>query len=274
MVSDLEDMDKNNFLKVKKSEREKEELLDESFKRVELSRKKKKFLIKEKKEIKKFFPVFGVIFIVIAIVALLIINYLPWMYIKYNNSDYQEFEGFFYRDFKTKFEQKEILDLLGSNCNNCSSSSHNYIGLSTEDFIYSPQYCFYGFIALILLGLISIIFAIIDKFRNFSIKSYVLFYFISGIIEVIIGVYILSICVKFLGANFLLFYNKSLIEGIGLYNAKLLILAPILLIVFAFILIKGAMIAVELNFKELNKRNISDKTSGFVSAYKYGSNIG
>lgn len=274
MVSDLEDMDKNNFLKVKKSEREKEELLDESFKRVELSRKKKKFLIKEKKEIKKFFPVFGVIFIVIAIVALLIINYLPWMYIKYNNSDYQEFEGFFYRDFKTKFEQKEILDLLGSNCNNCSSYSHNYIGLSTEDFIYSPQYCFYGFIALILLGLISIIFAIIDKFRNFSIKSYVLFYFISAIIEVIIGVYILSICVKFLGANFLLFYNKSLIEGIGLYNAKLLILAPILLIVFAFILIKGAMIAVELNFKELNKRNISDKTSGFVSAYKYGSNIG
>ena len=274
MVSDLEDIDKNNFLKVKKSEREKEELLDESFKRVELSRKKKKFLIKEKKEIKKFFPVFGVIFIVIAIVALLIINYLPWMYIKYNNSDYQEFEGFFYKDFKTKFEQKEILDLLGSNCNNCSSYSHNYIGLSTEDFIYSPQYCFYGFIALILLGLISIIFAIIDKLRNFSIKSYVLFYFISGIIEVIIGVYILSICVKFLGANFLLFYNKSLIEGIGLYNAKLLILAPILLIVFAFILVKGAMIAVELNFKELEKRNISDKTSGFVSAYKYGSNIG
>lgn len=274
MVFDLEDIDKNNFLKIKKSEKEKEELLDESFKRVELSKKKKKFLIKEKKEIKKFFPVFGVIFIVIAIVALLIINYLPWMYIKYNNSDYQEFEGFFYRDFKTKFEQKEILDLFGSNCNNCSSYSHNYIGLSTEDFIYSPQYCFYGFIALILLGLISIIFAIIDKFRNFSIKSYVLFYFISGIIEVIIGVYILSICVKFLGANFLLFYNKSLIEGIGLYNAKLLILAPILLIVFAFILIKGAMIAVELNFKKLEKRNISDKTSGFVSAYKYGSNIG
>lgn len=274
MVSDLEDIDENNFLKLKKSEKEKEELLDETFKKVELSKKKKKLLIKEKKEIKKFFPVFGVIFIVIAIVALLIINYLPWMYIKYNNSDYQEFEGFFYRDFKTKFEQKEILNLLGSNCNNCSSYSNNYIGLSTEDFIYSPHYCFYGFIALILLGLISIIFAIIDKFRNFSIKSYVLFYFISAIIEVIIGVYILSICVKFLGANFLLFYNKSLIEGIGLYNAKLLILAPILLIVFAFILIKGAMIAVELNFKELAKRDLSDKTSGFVSAYKYGSNIG
>jgi len=273
MLSDLEKIDENGFLKIKKIEKEKEELLDETFKKAELLKKKKKLLIKEKKKLKKFFPTFGVIFIIIAIVALFIINFLPWMYIKYNNSNYEEVEGFFYRDFKTKFEHKEILDLMGSKCDNCSSYSHNYIGLSTDDFVYSPQYCFYGFIALILLGLISIIFAIIDKFRNFSIKSYILFCFISAIVEIIIGVYILSLCVKFLGANFLLFYNKSLIESIGFNNVKLLILAPILLIVFAFIIIKGAMIAVELNFKELEKRNESDKTSRFLSTYKYGSNI-
>ena len=81
------------------------------------------------------------------------------------------------------------------------------------------------------------------------------------------------LCAKFLGANFLLNYNKPLIENIGLNDVKLLILAPILLIVFAFIIIKGAMIALDLNFKELEKRNESNKTTRFFSTYKYGSII-
>ena len=273
MIYYLGKINEDNFINTKKIEREKETLLDEIFKRAELSKKKKKLLLKEKKELKRFSPTFGVIFIIIAIVAILIINYLPWMYIKYNNSDQQGIEEFFYRDFKTKYEHNEILDLMGSKCDNCISNGQNYIGLSTEDFIYSPQYCFYGFIALIVLGLISIIFAIIYKFGNFSINSATLFYSISAILEIIIGVYILSLCVKFLGANFLLAYNKPLIENIGLNDVKLLILAPILLIVFAFIIIKGAMIAVDLNFKELEIRNESDKSPRTFYTYKYRSNI-
>ena len=59
----------------------------------------------------------------------------------------------------------------------------------------------------------------------------------------------------------------------GLYNVKLLILAPILLIVFAFIIIKCAQIDLNLNFKELQKRSQSDKTSKLFSTYKYGSSI-
>ena len=270
MISDL---DEDGFLKIKKIEKEKEELLDETFKKAELLKKRKKLLTREKKDFKKFIPAFGIIFIIIAIVGLFIINYLPWMYIKYYNPGYGEVEDFFYRDFKTKFDYKEILDLMGSKYNNYSTNSQSYIGLLTEDFIYSPQYSFYGFIALIFSGLISIIFAIIDKSRNFSIKSAILFYSIIAIIEVIIGVYILSLCIRFLGANFLLEYNRPLIENIGLNNVKLLILAPILLIIFAFIIMKGAMVAVDLNFKELEKRKEPDKTSRLFSPNKYRSNI-
>ena len=103
MISYLDKIDEDGFINTKKFEKEKELLLDEAFKKAEFSKKKEKLLSKEKKEQKRFFPTFGVIFIIIAIVALFIINYLPWMYIKYNNSNFQKIEGFFYRDFKTKF---------------------------------------------------------------------------------------------------------------------------------------------------------------------------
>ena len=273
MISDLEKIDQDDFLNIKKIEKVKEELLEDTFKKAESSKKTKKILSKEKKDLKKFFPMFGVIFIVIGLVSLLIINYLPWMYIKYNNSNFAEVDGFYYRDFKTKFENEEISNLMGSKCDNCSDNSKNYIGLSTEDFFYIQQYSFYGFITLILLGISSIIFAIIDKFHNISVKSAILFYSTSAIAELIIGMFILSLCIRFIGANFLLVYNKSLIEYINLYNVKLIMLAPILIIVFTLITINSAKIVLDLNFKELQKRNQSDKTSRSFSTYKYGSNI-
>lgn len=273
MISDLGKIDQDDFLNIKKIEKMKEELLEETFKIAESSKKTKKLSLKEKKDLKKFIPIFGVIFIVIAIVSLFIINYLPWMYINYNDPNFVEIDGFFYRDFKTKFEHEEIFDLMGSKCDNCSDNSQNYIGLSTEDFIYTPQYSFYLFIALIFLGLFSIIFAIIDKFRNISMRSAILFYSISAIAELIIGLFILLFNIRFIGANFLLIYNKSLIENIGLYNVKLIMLTPILLIVFALIMIKGAKTSLDLNFKELQKRNQSEKTSRSFSTFKYGSSV-
>ena len=204
MTTDLEKID-DDSTKTKKIEKMKEQLLDETFKKAEISKKSKKLLLKEKKDLQKFFPIFGLIFIFISIAGFFIINYLPWMYIKYNNSDLIEIEGFVYRDFKTKIGNKEIFDLMGASYNN-NSNSNNYIGLSTEDFIFSPKYSYYGFIALILFGIFSIIFAIIDKFHGFTIKTAILFYSISSISELIIGVFILLLCLRFLGANFLLFY--------------------------------------------------------------------
>jgi magnesium-transporting ATPase (P-type) len=273
MISDSDKTDEKDFLKIKKIEKMKEEVLEENFKTAEFSKHKEKILIKEKKDFKKYLPVFGVIFIIIAIAALFIINYLPWMYITYNNSDYGNADYFFYRDFKINTGNEKISELMGIKCDNCSAFTQNYIGLSIDDFTYSPRYSFYGFIVLIAIGLISIIFSIINKFCNFSIKLAVLFYSIFAIAEIIIGVIILSLCVKFLGVFFLLYYNKPLIESIGINNARLLILAPLFLIIFAFIIIKGAMIAADLNFRELCKNIEPDKTSKLFSTDKYRSSI-
>jgi len=261
MIAVSERNDGDDYLKIKKIEKIKEELLDETFKKAEKRKKSKNFLLKEKKELKKCFPIFGVIFIFISIMSIFIINYLPWMYIKYNNSELNEIESFFYKDFKTKFENDEILMLMGQKCNNCYYDSKNYIGLSKEDFIFIPRYLTYVFIALLLFGLFYSIFSIIDRFCNFSVKSVTLFCSIFAIAEIIIGVIILSFCVRFLGANFLINFNKTLIENIGLYNVKLIILAPILLMVFAFVIIKGALTSVNLNFKELKKRSDADNSS-------------
>jgi hypothetical protein len=265
-VLDTDIIEEDDFLKIKKTEKMKQDVLDEAFKRAELSKKRKKFLPKEKKDLKKIFPIFGIIFI--GIISLLIINYLPWMYIKYYNSDINEIDGFFYRDFKTNLKSKEVLDLISLKSNNRDGYNQNYIGLSKEDFFNTPRYCFYGFVGLILIWLSSIIYAFIDKFRNFSDKIAFLFYSTTAALEIIIGITILSLCGKFIGAYFLLYYNKPLIENIGLNDTKLLILAPIILIIFAIIIIKAAMIAADLNFKEL-KKNKDKLDTTIMSAYSY-----
>ncbi len=101
---------KENYFVNKKIEKMKEEILEESFNEVEKSIKKEKPLLKEKKDFPKFFPVFGIILITVAVLAIFTINFLPWMYIQYNDSNSTEVECYFYRDFKTKAECKEILE--------------------------------------------------------------------------------------------------------------------------------------------------------------------
>jgi len=272
MAPNTEKINENDFLN-KKIEKMKEEVLEESYNEVEKSKKREKPLFIKKKDVAKFFPIFGIIFIIIAVLAIFTINYLPWMYIKYNDSNLAEVDCYFYRDFKTKIEHKEILDIMGSKCDNCSSNSQNYIGLSPEDFVYSPQYIYYGFLVLILLAIISTIFIIINKYYTVSIRSNILFYSISGVVEIIIGVVILLLCAKFLGANLLLIYNKPLIENFGLNNVGMLTFAPTILMIFSLIIIKGAMIKVDMYLKKLEKKDKSNKTSGLFTTYRYGSNL-
>ena len=272
MAPNIEKINENDFVN-KKIEKMKEEILEESYNEIKKSKKREKPLFIEKKDVAKFFPIFGIILIIIAVLAIYTINYLPWMYIKYNDSNLAEVDCYFYRDFKTKIEHKEILDIMGSKCDNCSSNSQNYIGLAPEDFVHSPQYIYYGFLALILLAIISTIFIIIDRYHTLSNRSNILFYSISGVAEIIIGVIILSLCAKFLGANLLLIYNKPLIENFGLNNVGMLTLAPIILMIFSFIIIKVAMIKVDTNLKKFEKKDKLNKTSGLFTAYRYGSNL-
>ena len=273
MLTDEKDVDEELTRKVTRTERIKEDILDETFKKAEFTRKTTQQKNEKKKIVKKIFPKSGIIFIIIAIVALYFINSLPWMYVKYN-TETGETDGFFYRDFKTEeTEYNEVSDLLGSPCVNCSNNSHNYLGLSIDDFRNTPRITLYGLIALIILGLCFTTFAVVDKFRDFPVETVFVVYSTFAVGEIIAGIVILVSCAKFLGAYFLSSYNVSFIENLGLNDIRLVFLTPIILAIIASAIIKGAMTIININFKELDKKAEADRSQKSFSTYEYGSGI-
>jgi len=244
--------------KTKKLEKIKENLLDETFRKAELLKKKYQSKGIDKKKInRKSFPVSSLVFIIIAVVAIAFISYLPWMYIRYNAGQ-TETDVFIYNDFNQASTNQEISNLFGSNCNNCNNISQNYIGLSIDDFYNTPKITLYGFIALIILSVSLTIFALINKYRNYSIEAFSVIYSSFAIIEIIVGIIILISCMKFIGAYFLSSYNTYYIEGLGVVDARIVYLTPILIIIFAFIIIRIAMAVVDINFRELDRKNEFD----------------
>ena len=276
MKPEEEDIDEDILLRERKKEKTKDEILDDAFRKAELS---KKFPSKtgkmEKKIEKKPFAKSGIILIVIAIIALTIINYLPWMYIKYN-ADYGEVQQIFYKDFKNEeleYEQinTEILSLFNSPCANCSNNSKYYIGLTIDDFTSVPQTASNGFITLLLIGLLFTVFVVLDRFYDFSerINSLIHSAFAAGII--IISTIILLSTIKFIGAYFLLYYNWSFMKIIGINDARLVFIVPIMIVFISFALVKGGTTIMKINFREIEKKRYFEKYERPSPTYRYRS---
>lgn len=268
-----ENKDDGSLIKRKKKEKVKEEILDETFKKAEFLKKTQPAQEKRKTGEKPFFKS-GIMIIIIAIIALALINYTPWMYAKYDVGDTST-QQFFYKDFENEeFENNEtcqkVMNLFESNCTNCTDNSQNYIGLTVKDFETMPKLTTYGFIALIVLGLFFTIFVIIDRFRNFAFeKSYlVCSIFTAG--YVVTSVFILLLSIKFLASHFLLYHNDPFIKTSGLTNITLIFLAPIIIIVFCCAIMKGSMMVMKINFREMEKRLESEEPKKKRSIFRYG----
>jgi len=104
------------------------------------------------------------------------------------------------------------------------------------------------------LGASITIFTLFDKYRNYPIEAISVIYSSFAIIEIIVGIIILISCLKFIGACFLSSYNAKYIENLGIIDARIVYLTPILIIIFAFIIIRIAMTVVDINFRELDKK--------------------
>lgn len=162
---DEEAIDENFFPDItdikKIRKRVKDDVLDEMFEKAETSKRIRRK--PEDKVIKKHFHQLGIVFICIAIIALISINYMPWMFIKFDtvNGGIQEL---YYVNFKNKNDHyyTEIDNIFESPCTNCSNNSKNYIGIIKNDFSSIPKITSYAFITLALLG---IFFTIIEIFR-------------------------------------------------------------------------------------------------------------
>jgi len=263
--------------KEKKGQKTKEEVLDEVFIKAQAlkGKKVKKTEVKKKKvSTGRPFLKTGIILIIIAIAALVVIEQTPWLYIRHEANDGSS-EQLFYRDFETRNPEitkinQTVLNIFNSPCNNCSNNSNNFIGLTIDDFTTTPQTTSSGFIALLLIGVIFTVFVIIDKFRNFYDEIVLAVHSLCSVGAIVACMIILISCMKFLGAYLLLHHNWSFIEISGIENVRLVFLAPIILIVLTLMTLRGSMMILKINFREMKKMFHLDKTKSPYSTYRYG----
>lgn len=226
-----------------REEKLKEEILDEAFKKAEISRGIRPLDKKPGKEpYEKTFPKLGILLIVFAIIGLVCIYQITWAYIKYDAGE-KPVEALIYKDFVGEnIENQYILDLF---------QSPYYAGLSIDDFTTVPTLASYGFVSLIILGVLITLFGVLDRMRNFSAETIVVTHFMFAAVTIIPSLFISLSALKFLGGNFILFYNMSLIPTLN--NVVLFFPAAFVIIVLGFIVVRIAFTVLRMDFKEMQK---------------------
>lgn len=269
--------DKNDELKEKektKPNKSKDKILDESFKQAELLKKVHPEKIEKKKVVKKPFIKIGIIIAFIAIIAIIFLNFIPWMYINYE-TDYGSVEEYFsYNELiNNQIESEDIIGLIESTCNNCSDNSNNYLGLTLNDFKNTPKLTFYNFIFLVLIGIIFTIIIITDRKRDFSEETMIIIHSVFSTFLLITGIIIMLLNIKFLGANLILEMNKPFIEFLGFNNVKIFFFMPYISILFSFILFIIGLTFIKINMRIAIKNFQMNKSKKVDIDYRSGSNI-
>ena len=248
--NDFEDEEDFNidFRSKKDEEKIKEKILDENFKKAEVSRG----LREEEKKIvkKKPFPKSGIVLIITAVICISIINHVPWLYIKYDSelAENGTVEEFYYRDFINKEDHYYIeVESLFAPMNHSF-----YTGLSMDDFTVTPLMMYHLFLFMILLGIVSIVLNIINRFRRYSFEKSAIIQSVSAMIACVIGIYLIVLLMKFFGSYILLCYNMSFITR-SLPNIVMFYPAPMVLLIIALFIIKTSSTLIRINFKTLEK---------------------
>ncbi len=237
----------------KREQKIKEKILDETFKKAEISRgiKLPEITTLTKKHTKKIFPKLGILLIIVGVIGIIFINNLPWAFIRYGTGD-DKTETFIYRDF-------EIVESLEEEINALLKSPY-YLGISDNDFIETPSLSSYCFFSLVILGVVITLFGLLDRWRNLSLEVFTITHFIFATIAIIPGIIIVLSVIKFLGAHILLFHNAPFV------TAPDVIVFPTVFIIIAlgFIIIKMMFTVMRMDFTELQKireSNISKQSS-------------
>jgi len=260
------------FLTSKTEKTTKEEILDKDFKKFKDIKEKKSD--DKKRNTKKPFLKSGIILVILALICLVIISFAPWAYVKCD-LDYEKgkTDRFIYKnydeyDIGSDNESQKIINIFESN--NCTNSSCNYVGLTFKDFRNTPKITFYGFAILALLGLIFIIFQIIEKKRNFSVEMFTIAHSIFSTATIIISSFLFILVIKFFGIYFLLHYNDPFIT-----TKNIVFVSPVaitLLFILAAIM-KGTFGVMRINCAELEKNLSAKESKNPFFIYKGGSKI-
>ncbi|MCX6666963.1 MAG: hypothetical protein NTV74_01795 [Euryarchaeota archaeon] len=222
-----------------RKEKIKERILDETFKKAEVSRglRSPDSGTHKKRSYEKTFPKVGLLIIALAIVGLLFISNVPWVYIRYDAGKEATFDGSF-----ENVGNQTLLNIF---------KSPYHLGLSTDDITYAYSMIFIGFISLVILGTVITIFGILDKFRDFSIETFISIHFIFTTAIIAPSTFIALAGMKILGAHFLFYHNSNLI-----LDPKLTFLffpAVAIAVVLGLIIIKLMFTVIRMDFSALQK---------------------
>jgi len=233
----------------------KEKILDESFRKAEKSKGiNNDETSKESIKARPFLKL-GVLFIIVAIFALVVINYVPWMFIRFD-AEYGTINAFYYSDLETKETgyYLEIDYIFESKCTNCSDFSKNFIGISKDDFSDVPKNCSYASYILIIVGVVFTILWIFYKFRNYFSSFITIIHSSFATANIIFGSFIIFLNAKFLSVHYLSYFNKPFIETSGLSNIIFLFLAPLLLMIIGIGSIIISIIIININLRVYEKK--------------------
>jgi len=210
----------------------------------------------------------GIALIVVAIICLSIINFVPWLYVKYDSelSEAGHVEGFYYKDFETPedaFFQDEVYNFFQSR------NMSVYTGVNIDDFSEIPDFltlCFYSFL---ILGIIYSLFAVYYKFKNFDFELSVIIQAVFAGSIIIISALVIFASLKFLGAHLLYNYNFELISN-NLLNAVFIFPSPVIIIFTSAGIMKVAFSFLKINIREISKKINSDTSDKTMFTYMGG----
>lgn len=266
---DDEEFEEDFLVKKQDKQKFKEEILDESFKKASASVNTTKIEQKVKPK-KKSFLKLGLFLIGIGIICLLIMNFTPWAYAKYDNkaSGFKDNEIFYYKNSE--------IDNLGNDTNFSSffksKESYQYLGVSSNDLTSIPRIQTYILYAIIALGVIFTILGVFIKRSDFPIEKYKLFHCFFAFITAPLCIYFIFITIKFMGAIILVSYNANFISY-NIENLSLIFITPIVLIFIIAGLLKMTTAVLKINFNDFEKILDEKSTNKSLAILKYGARL-
>jgi len=233
----------------------KEEILDENHKKVSILIDKMETKEKLKPTKKPFFKL-GLVLIIVGIICLLIMNFVPWAIVTYDNktSNIKNNEIYYYTDKIDNFSNDTNFSSFFE-----SKDSYMYFGVNSDSIKSSSITLSYLLYAIIALGVIFTIVGIFIKRSDFPIEKYKLFQCFFAFIAALICLYFIFITINFMGANFLILYNGNFISA-NIENLAFIFISPIVLLIIGSGLLKLTITVLKMNFNIFEKNYLIEKT--------------
>jgi hypothetical protein len=257
-----EEIDQENM----KNSRIKQMILDENFKKAQRNHvqknNQKKINIPSKK---RPFLHSGIILIVFAIICIIIIDQVPWFYLRCDSQiqDGIIIEEYFFKGFESRNEIycSQITQLF-------EYQNGTYpIGLSINDFDNTYSYSYYSFIAIAIIGLFFTILMFLNRFFKFSNNTSVIIQTVSSAIPAFICIILLIIFIRFLSGHLLFYHNSEIISNM-FSNVYISFPTPLLIILILAFILKIQFTIMKLNYGELEKRYVTEKKSEQTYNYR------